>query len=398
MIRNKYIVETIAFVSYVLFAMAWVAGGTNMGKIMDVMGVTSIASASMLSGAVTIAKIVGTFLAALLAVKVGVKNAFLISGIMVGIGLMTPYSPNYELLLVSRFIMGLGGALMVVYFNPIVLKWFEPSERPIVNGLNAVAFNVGTALVLWLSADMNSWFGGWKNTLAIISIASLVLIAVWAFVDYSTEKKADAAKGSGDEEKEEPAKYGYMDGLKDKFCWIYAGTYAGIIAFYIGMFTFAAKAGLSTQATIVMFAGIAGTIAGIFYSRRFPLRVPVIRWSGFVLAIAAAGVIFIENEAAKDVAAFVLGFAIFFPITALFTIPHELPGMTGERITVIFSLFYSISYIVATIALWVFGVLVDMNYGDFTTAFGMLVILSSTFFWGSFLLPETQKVEEKQAA
>ncbi len=395
MIRNKYIVEVIAFTSYVLFAMAWVAGGTNMTLIMDAMGVTSVASASMLSGAVTIAKIVGTFLAALLAVKVGVKKAFLISGLMVGIGLMTPYSPNYELLLISRFVMGLGGALMVVYFNPIVLQWFEPHERPVVNGLNAVAFNVGTSIVMWLSVDMNAWFGGWQNSLAIVSIASLVLIGLWCLVDFDANRK-DAAGGS-DSDTPPPASYGYIDGLKDKFCWQFGFTYAGIISFYIGMFTFAAKADIS-QGSLVMFAGIVGNLCGIVYSRRFPLRVPVVRWSGFVIAASAAGVIFGSSEVVKDVSAFVLGFAIFFPITALFTIPHELPGMTSERITVIFSLFYSISYIVATVALWVFGWIVDHNNGDYVAAFGMLVVLSSSFFWGSFLLPETQKVEEKKAA
>ena len=62
-IRNKYLVELIAFLSYVLFAMAWVGGTAYMDQIMAAMDVTSLASASFLSGAVTLAKIVGTFLA-----------------------------------------------------------------------------------------------------------------------------------------------------------------------------------------------------------------------------------------------------------------------------------------------------------------------------------------------
>ena len=85
----------------------------------------------------------------------------------------------------------------------------------------------------------------------------------------------------------------------------------------------------------------------------------------------------------------VLGFFIFFPVTALVTIPHELPNMTGERITVVFSLFYSISYLIATVVLWNFGRLVDINQGDFTNAFSLITVVSSTFFIGSFFLPET---------
>ena len=51
---------------------------------------------------------------------------------------------------------------MIVYFNPIVMHWFEPEERPVINGLNAVAFNVGTGIILWLMADINGLTGGWQ--------------------------------------------------------------------------------------------------------------------------------------------------------------------------------------------------------------------------------------------
>ena len=71
------------------------------------------------------------------------------------------------------------------------------------------------------------------------------------------------------------------------------------------------------------------------------------------------------------------------------TIPHELPKMTGQKVTVVFSLFYSISYLVATAVLWSFGKLVDMNQGDFSSAFVLITVVSSTFFIGSFFLPET---------
>jgi len=58
---------------------------------------------------------------------------------------------------------------------------------------------------------------------------------------------------------------------------------------------------------------------------------------------------------------------------------------------VVFSLFYSISYLVATVVLWSFGKLVDANQGDFNSAFVLITVVSSTFFIGSFFLPETAK-------
>jgi MFS family permease len=399
-INNKYLVATLVFVSYTLFAMAWVGGTASMGQIMASMHIDSLASASFISGAVTLAKIVGTFIAAWLAVKVGVKKAFFISGVLVSVGLLTPLAPNYELLLISRFLMGLGGAFMIVYFNPIVMAWFTPEERPTINGINAVAFNVGTGIILWQMGNFNLITGSWQNTLLLFSLVSILLSAAWLLVkNKETNTQTGTATNTATSENDNlQVSYSYKDGLKDKFNWIYALTYSGILAFYICLFTFYPKAGIS-QSALVIGSGIIGTLAGIIYSKKFSARVPVIRWSGLVIIITVLGLSFGHTEWLQTLCAMLLGFFIFFPVTALVTIPHELPNMTGERITVVFSLFYSISYLFATVVLWNFGRLVDLNQGDFTSAFTLITVVSSTFFIGSFFLPETancKNVEKKQ--
>ncbi|NIB38583.1 MFS transporter [Pseudomaricurvus alkylphenolicus] len=379
-IKNKYAVEAIVFSSYVLFAMAWVGATANMNAIMEAMQVTTLAAASLLSGAVTLAKILGTFIAAAVAIKLGVKRAFLVSGAMVAVGALSPFAPDYDLLLVSRFVVGLGGALMIVYFNPIVLRWFEPQQRPLINGLNAVAFNLGTALVLWLSADLNELLGGWQKTLLTLSLLSLLLTLLWALVDYPAESSAQGGAQSH-------GHYGYLAGLKDGFNWRYALTYSGVLSFYICLFTFYHQAGIN-QGSLVMWAGIAGTLAGMIYSKKVPQRVPVIRWSGLVMVATVAGLSFSSVELVRDLCALVLGFVIFFPVTALLTLPHELPNMNAARITTVFSLFYSISYLISTVILWLFGWLVDF-YGSYQPAFMMITVFSASSFLGSFFLPET---------
>jgi len=381
-ITNKYLVEAIVFISYVLFAMAWVGGTASMGQIMSAMHVDTLASASFISGAVTLAKIVGTFGAAWVAVKFGIKYAFFIASLFIGIGLLTPLAPNYELLLLSRFLMGLGGAFMIVYFNPIVMHWFSPEERPVVNGLNAVAFNIGTGIVLWKMAEINQFSGDWKTSLIAFSIASLLFSFAWLLVKFEPERTEQNQGGEALEQ------YNYMDGLKDKFNWAYGLTYSGLLAFYICLFTFYPKAGVSQSKWVIGF-GIVGTLAGILYSKKVQLRLPVIRWSGAVMIITIIGVSFSSSEWLQTLSAIVLGFFIFFPITALVSIPHELPKMTGQRITVVFSLFYSISYLFSTIVLWFFGKLVDLNQGDYTASFILISLVSCTFFIGSFFLPET---------
>ncbi|HBY88457.1 MAG TPA: MFS transporter, partial [Colwellia sp.] len=321
-ISNKYLVEAIVFISYVLFAMAWVGGTASMGQIMSAMHIDSLASASFISGAVTLAKIVGTFAAAWVALKFGIKYAFFIASLFIAIGLLTPFAPNYELLLLSRFLMGLGGAFMIVYFNPIVMHWFPVNERPVINGLNAVAFNIGTGVVLWKMTAINEFTGDWKISLIGFSIASLLLSFAWLLVKFEPETEGQNQEGTQVED------YSYIDGLKDKFNWAYGLTYSGLLAFYICLFTFYPKAGISHSKWVIGF-GIVGTLAGIIYSKKIPLRLPVIRWSGAMMILTIIGVSFSSSEWLQTLSAIVLGFFIFFPITALVSIPHELPKMTG---------------------------------------------------------------------
>lgn len=386
-ITHRYLVEGLVFTSYVLFAMAWVGGTASMGSIMASMHIDSLASASFISGAVTLAKIVGTFSAAYVAVKFGIKYAFLLAALLIVVGIVTPFATNYELLLVSRFLMGLGGAFMIVYFNPIVMLWFAPEDRPVINGLNAVAFNVGTAIILWGMTGINAITGSWQSSLVLFSAASLILAILWLLVKFDTPAATGHAAGA------EPAIYGYLEGLKDQFNWAYAFTYSGLLSFYICLFTFYPQAGISQSKWVIGF-GIVGTIAGMLYSRKNPLRLPIIRWSGLIIVITVLGLSFSTQPWLQVLCAIVLGFFIFFPVTALVSIPHELPMMTGQKITVVFSLFWSISYLVSTIVLWVFGKLVDLSDGSYFGSFVMITILSGTVFVGSYFLPETGKPKE----
>jgi cyanate permease len=365
--------------------MTWVGGTASMGHIMSNFQVDSMASASFISGAVTFAKIIGTFLAAYIALKIGIKVAFFASSILVAIGILTPLASSYDVLLISRFLMGLGGALMIVYFNPIVMKLFPVEDRPVINGFNAVAFNVGTAIILWSMSAINSITGSWENSLILFSVASLLLALLWIFVEYETKQTNNT-----NSVKITTNKYSYLDGIKDKFNWAYALCYSGLLAFYICLFTFYPKAGIVASKWVIGF-GIIGTIAGMIYSKYVPKRLPVIRWSGLLQTITIIGLSFSNNEILQTASAIVLGFVIFFPITALISIPHELPQMTTDKITVVFSLFWSISYLIATLVLWLFGFVVDMYSGNYTQAFVLISIVSTSFFIGSFFLPEPKK-------
>lgn len=382
--QKKYFIEFILFTSYMLFAMAWVGSAGFMKEIMLMTGMNTLAEASILSTALTFAKIIGTFIAAWTIVKFGIRNAFTIASILMCLSIVTPYATSFNILLISRFLMGLGGALVIVYFNPIVYKYFAPNERAVINGLNAIAFNVGTAIMMFGTSSFVAIFGSWQATLTVISILSVVMLILWLIfgkIDLSTPNNTAAKETS----------YTLLDGLRDKFNWMYALTYSGLLAFYIVLFTFYPKIGITQTKQVILF-GIIGAIAGMIYSNKTTRRVSILRISGLIQVISAFGLSFAgTNQTLAFVCAAMLGFFMFLPMPALVTYAQERPGMTAQKISVTFSLFWSISYLVATIIPTIFAKLVDMSDGNYSTAFTFICLVEGSFFIGSLFLRENVK-------
>ena len=74
----------------------------------------------------------------------------------------------------------------------LVLQFFKAEERATINGINAVAFNIGTAIILWQMQSINLLTGGWQNSLTLFSIFSLVIALLWLLVKFEQPQRAIA--------------------------------------------------------------------------------------------------------------------------------------------------------------------------------------------------------------
>lgn len=72
---RAYMIEAILFFTYAFFAVNWIAGSTLTAQIAAFFGVDSGASSSFVSNAVTIAKIIGNFMAAYILSKLLPKKS-----------------------------------------------------------------------------------------------------------------------------------------------------------------------------------------------------------------------------------------------------------------------------------------------------------------------------------
>lgn len=84
---------------------------------------------------------------------------------------------------------------------------------------------------------------------------------------------------------------------------------------------------------------------------------------------------------------------MYVPLTSFVTIPQELPEMTPARLTQIMSIYWAVVYLLETIAFYIVGVLIDKF--SYEVGLYFAVILSFSFFIGSFFLPETSKYKNK---
>ena len=122
----------------------------------------------------------------------------------------------------------------------------------------------------------------------------------------------------------------------------------------------------------------------------------MIRISGLAMTLFGVLMFRTDSGALSAVAALLIGLFMFLPVSSLMMIPQELPGMTPAKLTTIMGLFWALSYIIETAAYFIIGFIIDrFGYG---MGLNFALIMSITFFVGSFLLPETGKDGRKEAA
>jgi len=381
--KKSYLIEALIFLAYMFFSISWLAGSKVTPQIVEYFHLEALPAAT--TNAITISKIIGNLLAAGFLIKLGPKKAVALAALLISVVGLGAFATSFPLFILSRFIMGFGGALMVVYFGPIVMHYFEPEKRPLMNGLNSVANNIGNITALVLVDPIIKALGSWKSVVLVFAGISFLIFVLW--IIFGEDFETTTAKAGG-------AEYGYRDGMKDKFNYLFPLAYSGWLTLYIVMLnlfplneTVAVNASLLS--TMLAVAGVVATPFGIILTRKTKKNLPIIRICGVLVPIIGVVIIRTSSSAVAMICAFMLGFLIFLPMTVFVTIPQQLKGMNTRRLTVVMAMFWSVSYIVETILYTVITKVV--NTSGFETAMYIAIGCSLTFLVFGSMLPETGK-------
>lgn len=385
--RRAVAIEALLFLAYCFFSASWMVGSIVTTDMCHEFGLSSLPSS--VNNAISAAKILGNFVAAWILIKLGPKKTVSVSCLLICAVVAGAFAVNLSFFVVTRFLLGFGGALLMICMTPYVVYCFEPRRHPIWIGINNAGPNTGNLIALLSVSAVRAWLGDWRSVLIFYGAFSVVFLVLWLIVgrDYPL-----APKAAPDEKA--PQLYRYRDGLKEPFLYKFLFTMTGRLVMYTVMlylFPLNPDFTVNSQFISLMIAltGIPGTIIGIILAKKLKRQLSLFRFSGVAQSFLFFLMILTDSPTIATVSAILLGFVIFISTPSLFTLPTKLPGATPEKVAVILTLYWAGAY---TLQMIVYAVVVHMvNSLGWYLAMLFTALYSLTFLIGTFLLPDFDK-------
>jgi MFS family permease len=396
--KKGYFMMAVLWLAYVTFAMNWVAGSSLTPQITKTFfgGPVDPLISQLVNYSITTARVFANILAAVVLMKMGPKKA---AGVAIGLlmmGLVAIYLPNYWAYTVARMVMAVGGSMVIVYMNPVVAHYVTNSKVKLrINAANTVTYNVGAFIVSILFALFsNKMVENWRLTLTFFASLTILFFIGWL---WKAENFETIENNGGEAEA-----YGYKDALKDGFLWRYGLAFASFLTLYVlSLVSFKAifeqytlLNGSVTNLLISGF-GILGLFAGIRIGNKGVPRKPALIWSGIVMVGTFAIALVLANKLplVSYVLLSVSGFAMYIQYPIFMNLPHEFKGMTSQRLTIMFGLFWALAYAGQTIATIIWSYILGTK--GYVPAMIFFIAASSVYIFLVATFPETR---QKRAA
>src|SRR5690606_9950391 len=94
-------------------------------------------------------------------------------------GVLSAFSPSFELLVLARFVQGLGAAGLSGLVLAVVSDYWDGADRTRIIGYNSAVLTAGIA-VLPPIGGLLATLGGWRWSFAPYALGLLVAAVVWA--------------------------------------------------------------------------------------------------------------------------------------------------------------------------------------------------------------------------
>lgn len=381
---KKWTIEFVLYAVYMVFGAAWATTGSVMPQIMADFNV-DVSHAALMSNVILWAKIVGAVGTAVLVARMGTRKSYLLGCVMIGVSVFIPFIDNFTLLLVIRFLGGLGGAVCLVSLVPTVARFFDNKMAATLNSINCTSNIIGTIIALTLAGYLSTFFGGWRNLLAAYGVITLALGVVWMMCFTDEEGSEQHAANLSRESKMAVLK----EAIFSRIVWGMIAQYAGAMIMMVFMFTFLplyyakyahlpADSHAHLSGTVNQVGIMLGALVGPYFKNRGYHYKNWLFISSIFMAVTTFAMLFATNDMVILVCSFLTGgiFATWFAF--IFSIPKEgLKNATTQTVTYAMSTFWVCTFLLATINSQLIGWSVDLTGGftvGFTYVFALMVV------------------------
>lgn len=387
---RRYLIEVLLFTTYLVFGISWLAYAPLMPELMGEFGFSKAQGGSLISF-VSLAKAFVPLFAGALAARLGLKHALLTGAAFASLAVVIPFLPDYQALVVGRFLFGMGGAVIVTLMGPLVMTWFPKDELPVVTGFNNVAVNTGITVATFATLPLSQQIG-WKQTLVLFGGLCAVMALLWAILGEvgPIQRQVSAAQAE--------TKPSIAEMLKRSETWWLALAFAGPLCIYLALNAWLPahlaqafqidRAGAGYIQSLFNAVGIPVAIVSGFLCKKLGRRRPLIITAGLLMPVSSWLLVTSADSALRLAGAVGLGISLFLYVAPLFTIPMELPGMDASRLALMMGCVFSLAYCVSFLSPILTGYLADL-YGSYAIGLKLFSLSSVALAVGGYMLPET---------
>lgn len=388
---RRYLIEFLLFTTYLVFGISWLAYAPLMPELMTAFDFSKAKGGSLISF-VSLAKAFVPLFAGALAARFGLKNALLLGAAFSSLAVVIPFMPNYEALVVGRFLFGMGGAVIVTLMGPLVMTWFPKEELPVVTGFNNVAVNTGITVATFATVPVSQSLG-WRNTLVAFGALCVLLAVLWALLGGTGPITREVNSATAE------TKPSIMEMMRRPETWWIALAFAGPLCIYLALNAWLPahleqafgldRAAAGKVQSLFNAVGIPVAIVSGFLCKTLGQRRPMIIVAGLLMPVSSWILITAADPQMRTVGAVGFGASLFLYVAPLFTIPMELPEMDASRLALMMGCVFSVAYCISFLSPILTGYLADLPGGNYATGLKIFSVSSVMLAVGGFMLPET---------
>ena len=369
--------------------LSFFAVGPITPLIIDAYGINH-STAGLLTGLVPLVHAAVAIPVSMLIGRVGLKKLIALGSVASAAPLLSfMAADSFPLLLALRAVYGLGFVFMFPALGPLLMQWFRPKELPLVNGVFIAVASLGVATSAFIVAPLSEAIG-WEAALSAFGGVSLLAAVSWLALGRAQSGVGEIETGSVIRRVREV--------LRSRITLLVVAADAGpftlltvslawLPTFYNEVHEISlAKAGALMG--LLSLAGVVALVLASLLAMRVDRRRPFLIIPGVLVGFAGFGTFLLADSLAVYIAVVALGFACWFYLPVLMTIPMELYRTDPNRVSVIFATLLTIGGVVAFLAPLTVGAIADVT-GSFLPGLALFAVLAWSLGIVGFLLPET---------